>query len=264
MNITTGKKDKPRRCLVYGTNCIGKSTFANNAPNPIFVQTEEGLGDIDVNGAFDFCYSFDQVMEQLNWLYGNDHEYKTVVIDTLDFLERLIWKQVSKDKGVKTIEEIDFSKGYKLALLHWQRVIDVLNALWNTKNMMVILLAHTEPVDVKDPDNGGYNTYRPNIHKVPCGILQDWCDEVFFCRHKLYVTTEGKGFNEVNRATNSGIRVAKTVSSGTHDAKNRLGMPDEFPFDLNAFKFYQEYIDKNKASKTKPVAEATQKKAETK
>ena len=261
MNITTGKKDKPRRCLLYGTNGIGKSTFANAAPNPIFIQTEEGLSDIDVNAAFDFGHNFDTVLAQLYWLYTDDHDYKTVIIDTLDFLERLIWKEVAKDEGKDGVADIGYSNGYKLALKYWEKILDALNALWNTKNLNVILLAHAKTATIKDPENGPYDKYMPKLHDLPSDMLQDWCDEVFFCRHKLYITEHGDGFNKSQKATDSGQRVIYCAEGGTHAAKNKLGLPSEIPLD---FAVYQEYIDKNKASKTKPVAEATQKKAETK
>ena len=45
--ILTGKQTKPRRTMVYGIHGVGKSTFASQAPRPIFIQTEEGLNGID-------------------------------------------------------------------------------------------------------------------------------------------------------------------------------------------------------------------------
>ena len=41
---STRARAKPPRILVYGTEGIGKSTFGSQAPKPIFVQTEDGLG----------------------------------------------------------------------------------------------------------------------------------------------------------------------------------------------------------------------------
>ena len=36
------------RIMLYGVEGIGKTTFAAGAPSPIFIQTEDGLGSIDV------------------------------------------------------------------------------------------------------------------------------------------------------------------------------------------------------------------------
>lgn len=46
-NITTGRDNRPPRLMIYGQEGVGKSTFGANAPAPIFIQTEDGLGEID-------------------------------------------------------------------------------------------------------------------------------------------------------------------------------------------------------------------------
>ncbi len=45
--VKRGFEPAPRRILCFGTNGIGKSTWAANAPAPIFIQTEDVLGNID-------------------------------------------------------------------------------------------------------------------------------------------------------------------------------------------------------------------------
>ena len=53
--IHTGKK--PPRIMLYGTEGIGKSTFAAQAPSPIFLPTEDGLGEIDC-ASFPLCKKY--------------------------------------------------------------------------------------------------------------------------------------------------------------------------------------------------------------
>lgn len=96
-SILTGAKPGPRRMLVYGTAGIGKSTFATCAPSPIVIQTEDGLGEIDCH-KFPVASSLAAVPENLGALYAEDHPYRTVVIDSLDWLERLIWARVCTDR----------------------------------------------------------------------------------------------------------------------------------------------------------------------
>ena len=91
--------------LVYGTAGIGKSTFATCAPAPIVVQTEDGLGEIDCH-KFPVAQSFDEFLQSLGALYSEDHAYRTVVIDSLDWLERLIWDAVCKRESATTIEKV--------------------------------------------------------------------------------------------------------------------------------------------------------------
>ena len=46
-SIQSGKENRPPRIMIYGAEGVGKSTFAASAPNPVFIQTEDGLGEID-------------------------------------------------------------------------------------------------------------------------------------------------------------------------------------------------------------------------
>ena len=80
-NIQRGRAPTPPRILLYGTEGIGKSTFASEAPKPIFVQTEDGLAEIDCD-EFPLATSFDDVLQALAELRAQAHDYETVVIDT--------------------------------------------------------------------------------------------------------------------------------------------------------------------------------------
>ena len=113
--IETGKKQKPRRLLFYGTHGVGKSTFASQAPEPIFIQTEEGLNDLDVS-KFPLAGHFTDVIDQLTELYEKEHKFKTIVIDSVDWLERLIWECLCQEKNKENIEDFGYAKGYSYAM----------------------------------------------------------------------------------------------------------------------------------------------------
>ena len=106
--ISKGRKARPRRVMLYGTHGIGKSTFGAMAEKPIFVPTEDGLADIDCE-SFPLARSLGEVMAALESLYSGDHDYRTVVIDSLDWLERLIWAEVCADENVENIEKIGYA-----------------------------------------------------------------------------------------------------------------------------------------------------------
>ncbi len=63
--IQTGRQAAPRRVMVYGVHGIGKSTFGAMAPNPIFIQTEDGLGNLDC-ARFPLAEAFDDVMAAID------------------------------------------------------------------------------------------------------------------------------------------------------------------------------------------------------
>ncbi|MFQ5734290.1 MAG: AAA family ATPase, partial [Planctomycetaceae bacterium] len=80
--IQSGRKPSPRRVMLFGTHGIGKSTFGAMAPGPIFIQTEDGLGEIDCD-RFPLTQSFDDAMQALSELYTAEHSYRSVVVDSL-------------------------------------------------------------------------------------------------------------------------------------------------------------------------------------
>ncbi len=123
-----GRQFEPPRLEIHGSEGIGKSTLASRAPNPAFIPTEDGLGQIACH-AFPLARTFEDVTGSLECLLREKHDYQTAVIDTLDWLERLIWAKVCTDRGVKSIEDIGYQKGYVFALDSWRTVLGLLDDL---------------------------------------------------------------------------------------------------------------------------------------
>ena len=99
--IQRGKQARPPRVLLYGVEGIGKSTFGSQAPKPIFLQTEDGLDEIDCD-RFPLATKFDDVIAALKSLAAEKHDYESVVIDSLDWLERLVWDKLCQQYGVES------------------------------------------------------------------------------------------------------------------------------------------------------------------
>jgi len=222
-----GKRTKPRRTLLYGTHGIGKSTFASCMPKPLILDLEDGLDDIDCQ-ATPRLDSLDEVLEWVAELYTGKHGFETVVIDTLDFLERLIWKGVCASGGKKVIDEFGFGKGYKLALQVWVELLEGLDALRNERKMSVLLLAHSETAKYENPETEPYDRYGPRLHKGASQLVQQWCDEVLFASHKVFTIKDDQGFGkERARGVGGDQRIIRTVERAAHLAKNRLDLPME-------------------------------------
>lgn len=228
-SIITGAKPGPRRMLVYGTAGIGKSTFATNAPAPIVIQTEDGLGEIDCH-KFPVATSLDEVLESIADLYTEEHSYQTVVLDSLDWLERLTWAKVCENRQVANIEDIGYGKGYAFSLSHWRDVLDGLTALREVKGMTVILIAHAKIERFENPETDAYDRYMPRLHKTASALVSEWCDEVLFATYRVHTKTVDEGFNKKRvQGIGDGERVLRTSERPSHLAKNRLGLPDELP-----------------------------------
>jgi hypothetical protein len=236
--IVSGKTRRPRRVLLYGTHGIGKSTWAAAAPNPIFLTIEDGLNDIGCDRT-PLLNELGQVNNWVSNLIQQDHEYRTLVIDTVDWLEKLIHDNVALESGKRSIEEIGYGKGYLLAIKHWDFILRSLDALREKRNMAVILLAHARSTKYDPPDGDGYFRYEPDLHKTVSPTLQEWADEVFFANYRVDVIQKEEKFNQTRtRAVGCGERVIFTTEMPTHLAKRRVVMPNVIPMSFAAYSQY--------------------------
>lgn len=140
--IRKGRNTKKPRVVVYGPAGVGKTTFATSAPAPIVLQTEDGLGQIDVPH-FPLATTFDDVLSAIGALFQEAHEFKTLVVDSLDWLEPLIWQDVCQAHKVESIESLGYGKGYVEALTRWRMFCDGITALRDQKDMWVVMIAHS-------------------------------------------------------------------------------------------------------------------------
>jgi len=218
------------------------STFGAMASKPVFIQTEDGLGNLDA-ARFPLAETYDDVMAAIMGLYTEAHEFQTVVIDSLDWLEQLVWKEVIRrrpttDRGrdITSIEDYGFAKGYTYALEPWREVLDGLNALRNERGMMVIMIAHAKIERFENPETDPYDRYSPRLNKHASALIQEWCDEVLFATYKVHTKQTDEGFDKTRtRGIGAGDRILRTTERPAHMAKNRLGLPDEFPLDFGAY-----------------------------
>jgi hypothetical protein len=233
--IERGRQSKPRRVMLYGVHGIGKSSFGAAAPSPVFIQTEDGLGEIDCD-KFPLATSFDDVMTALMELYSDQHAFQTVVVDTLDWLERMIWAHVCRTRSKEAIEDFGYGKGYTFALDPWQEILDGLDALRNERGMMIVLLAHAKIERFENPETDAYDRYSPRLHKHASAMIQEWCDEVLFATYQVHTKQSDEGFDRTRtRGIGSGDRIIRTTERPAHMAKNRLRLPEELPLEFAAY-----------------------------
>ena len=236
LSVEKNKKPIPPNIIIYGAAGLGKSTFGSLAPNPVFLKTEDGLAGIKAD-AFPLANSFDDVRQFLGELYTEEHNYKTLVIDSLDWLEPLIWKQLLTDKPcnekgrqINSIEEYGYGKGYVMALDLWRKYIQMLDALRKEKDMMIIQTAHAQIKKFEDPMSDPYDRYDVKLQNSnnasAAKLVTENADIVFFVQnHKTVIGDDKK------RAIGSGERFLYTEERPAFAAKNRFSLPFEIPFD---------------------------------
>lgn len=229
--ITSGKKKRPARVLLYGTEGVGKSTWASNAPAPVFLGTEDGTAQLDVS-RFPEPTTWDEALAAVDTLTTAEHAYRSLVVDTLDWLEPLCWAAVVEAAGVHNIEDLGFGKGYVAALDKWRAMLARLDALRDRRGMHVILLAHSWIKTFRNPEGDDFDRYELKLHAKTSGLVKEWSDAVLFaCYETLTATDKSKR----TRGVSTGARIVHTERRAAFDAKNRYGLPAELPLDWSAF-----------------------------
>lgn len=215
------------RIVIHGGPGIGKSTLASQAPSPIFIDLEGGLGELPTN-AFQPT-SFDEVLESIGVLFTEEHSYQTLAIDSLDWLEAMIWKKVVDNNKVEDISKIAYGQGYAEALGLWKKFFEGVTALRNVKGMMVLMICHSQILKIEEPLNPPYDSYALKLHKKAAALVEEYSDCIFFANQKVITTSEdAKGFNQKrNRAMTTAERILHTSPNPAYTAKSRMALPAE-------------------------------------
>lgn len=231
-SITKGKQPKPPLILLYGVHGIGKSTFGADAPDPVFIQTEDGLTNIDV-AKFPLAKSSADVMGALGALYSGEHEFKTCVLDSADWLDNFLTAEINKDYA-----PADLAYGKNALILHekWSVLLDGFKALRDDRNMNVVLISHAEIARFDAPDTEAYDRYQPKMNKKSSALVQEWADAVLFCNYRTLIKKEDAGFNKQNvRGISTGERLIHAQETAAYKAKNRYALPPTMPLSWDSF-----------------------------
>jgi hypothetical protein len=229
--ISRGKRPRHIFALIYGTDGVGKSSWASHAPRPIFIGAEKGTEQLDV-ARFPQTESITELLAQVRALQTEKHEFDSVVLDSLDWVEPLIWKAVCDEAKVETIEQAfgGYGKGYARALDLWRTLLRELSVL-NDK-MHVLLIGHAQIKSFQDPElPSAYDRYQLKINDKAAALVREAADAVLFARFETeLVKTNGK-----TRAYGEGNRIMYTESRPGWDAKNRFNLPFCMALDWKTF-----------------------------
>lgn len=230
-NVKKGVIATPIRLVLYGIEGVGKSTFAAGAPKPIWLGLESGTTRLDI-ARLPEPRTWDEAIEGLSLLANEKHDYESVVIDTVNWLEPLCWNKVTG--GKYSIEEHlkGFGKGYNAALDHWRTLISVLERLWSERRMHIVLLAHAQTKSFNDPMGPNYDRYEIAMNAKAAGVFKQWVDFVLFAKEEAF----GKVDDEKRiKGRSTGARFIHTMWNAAYDAKTRGWMPKQIPLSWQEF-----------------------------
>ena len=226
----------PPLWLIYGRNGIGKSYFASKSNAPIFIDLDENIFElpVDSNRSFDISiFTFQDVISFLDMLYHQNHTYKTLVVDSLSSLEKLIIQKILLETGAKSLGDFQYGQGYLRMLPFWEQFLANLKLLRTVKKMTIILLGHYK--EKRDPNLTGesYLQYQIDLYERAAKLLVNCCSAVFFADDKVVVHHERQAFGQEIAKAVASERVLYTDEGVKFLAKNTYGMPPILPMDWN-------------------------------
>lgn len=235
--IHKGKRPAPPRLVIYGPHKIGKSTFASKMPSPIFLPTEEGLDEIDTS-SYPISRTYTQFLEYFDDVFLNGSEYKTLVIDSLDWLEKLIHSHLCEQYNQKAIVDntkgsaFSFNRGYTLAEDEFRKLLQKLDDLRSRRGMAIVFLGHCQVKRFDSPLVASYDRYQLDVHKGVESAICEWATGIFFVNHQEIVEKEEVARGKtIGKGASTGERILYTEKRPAFEAGNRYGMPAEMPFE---------------------------------
>lgn len=240
--IKTGPTLDPLRLVLHGQEGVGKTTWAAGCPGALFLTAEDGGGDLEYTRAV--LDTWDALRDAVRELVRDAQGFRTVVIDTIDTYERLLWQRICVDAGADSIENVGggYGKGYTRAAEEMGALQRDLDALRVRQRVNVILLAHSHVRAFNDPLGAPYDRYEVRLHKGTADLWKGWADAVLFACFDITVMKSGKkgriveaGALEKGKALEGAKRVIYTSKEAAYDAKNRHSLPDEMPLSWPAF-----------------------------
>ena len=232
----------PSRIIIYGPEGVGKSSFGAFSNKPVFITPEGGANQLKTKagGLIDImpnCKTFDQVRGAVNRLINEEHHFKTLVLDSADWIEKLCHKKIigPSDRSIITCNG-GYGAGYRESENLHRALIEDLTVLVEKTGLAIIITAHSQIKETKDPSViENYDSFEIKCQQFVSDLWREWVDALLFVRFRAYAK-EGKA-----KAVGDDTRVMYTVKDPAYQAKNRYGMPKELEFDWTAWETVNSY-----------------------
>lgn len=234
MEITSGRIPAAIKTVIYGPEGIGKSTFASQFPDPLFLDTEGSTVHMDVK-RLPKPDMWVELLNEVEYVRQNPGCCRTLVVDTADWAETLCGEYICARDQKTGIEDYGYGKGYRFLFEEFGRLLNALEQV-REKGVNIVICCHAAMRKFEQPDElGAYDRWSLKLTDTPkasiAGAVKEWADMVIFANYKtIVVNVDGKGATKGKNKAQGGKRVMYTAHHSCWDAKNRFGLPEEADF----------------------------------
>jgi hypothetical protein len=220
-------ENKAPRIIVHGPPGVGKTTLLASLPSPVLIDAEGGLGLNDIPH-FPLATSFAEVLQAFGAAVEAG-EFKTIIMDSIDHIEPLVWAETCRRNGWSTLEEPGFGKGPVAADLVWGELISYINSAARDMNICVAMTAHSQVRKFEAPEMAAYDRYEMKLHKRANALLQEKADLILFANFDTATTEIKEGMGKRTVGKGAGTRTLYAEKRPAFDAKNRHNLPAKLP-----------------------------------
>ena len=221
--------DRPVLITICGDSGMGKTTLAVTFPNPIVIRAEDGLQAIPSNmrpDAFPTLTGPEYLWEQLKGLINEQHDYQTLIIDSVTALERMFmqWVVDTDPKKPRGIQQAlgGYGAGRDAVSGMHQRLRKAAGILADKRGMNTVFIAHADTARIEPPDDDAYMRYTLRLHEKSMPAYVDDVDVVGFLKLETFTTGDG----EKKKAISDGTRILITYATAANVSKNRYGIQE--------------------------------------
>jgi len=228
--------------FIYGTEGVGKTTFACQFPQPLscFSLQETGFDDLlEVGLVPKECLGIN--IKDYADLYSqiNKSKDKTIVIDSTSGFQQFISDHVTAtDFENKPALFSAFSQGLRRNVPQHMIPFEALLNAKRAQGTNIVVLGHAEVDVIKNPMGADLVTYLPRVDVALAEIFTKWAQAVLFMNIEAPpdIVTEATKSGTIleGKVTKGAIRLMYTQKSLNHSAKNRLGLPPVIAMGENA------------------------------
>ena len=230
-------EQEPVIALIAGEQGLGKTTLAAMLPKPVMIRAEDGTSSIEGMDValFPVANKLQDVKDQIKMLGTEEHDFKTLVIDSTTAYDSLIVSDIQKRNKTANLSACDggFGGGFHTVRSEHENLFNLCKKLRTVKKMNIVFIAHTETEILNPPDSEEYSRYTIQLTKskqVDCSkVYTNNCDLVAFIKLNRIVMD--------GRAQTTGDRVITCHPTASHVSKNRYGIETDLPFELGVNPF---------------------------